>query len=387
MANALPATKQRLYGLDHLRALAITMVLFYHYRMFQHGSWIDKTMGFGWAGVDLFFVLSGYLIATPLFARMVKGKSFSVPEFYIKRFFRIIPLYLFLLAIYFLIPAFHEREALPPLWKFLTFTQNFGFDIKNGGTFSHVWSLCVEEHFYLFFPLILLALVRPKNWKKGWMLLLILFLFGFIVRYISWHYFVAPRHGQDDFWVRWYQFVYYPTYNRLDGLLVGVTIAALFNFKPAFCARLTQKGHIILLLGLLTLTGAWFLCRTQATFSATLFGFPLVSIGFGLLVVAALSPGCFLYRINSPTTTLIAKLSYGLYLAHKGIIHIAQPLIAKTGLDPKGNLMLVLCFGVAVLGAFVLNKVIETPFLQLRQRILEKRRRNRSRCGHMTSSK
>lgn len=385
MANTLPETKERLFGLDHLRALAITMVLFYHYRMFHHATWIDKTMGFGWAGVDLFFVLSGYLIASPLFARMAKGKSISVPEFYIKRFFRIIPLYLFLLAIYFLIPAFHEREALPPLWKYLTFTQNFGFDIKNYGTFSHVWSLCVEEHFYLFFPLILLALIWYKKWKKGWMLLPALFIIGFVVRFVSWHFFVEPHHGQDDFWVSWYRFVYYPTYNRLDGLLTGVTIAALFNFKPAIKARLTQNGNTVLLLGLLTLTGAWFLCRNQATFSATIFGFPLVSIGFGLLVIAALSPRCFLYRVNSPTTTLIAKLSYALYLAHKGIIHIVQPLIAKTGLDPKSNLMLILCFGMAILGAYMLNKVIETPFLQLRQRILDKRRAKRAAVGSLVS--
>lgn len=375
MANNISETgKQRLFGLDHLRTLAIAMVVFYHYRMFAHPQWIDETMGFGWAGVDLFFVLSGYLISTPLFERMAKGKPISAPEFFIKRIFRIIPVYLVVLAIYFLIPAFWERQALPPLWKFLTFTQNFGFDIKNYGTFSHVWSLCVEEHFYLFFPLTLLTLIHYKVWKRGWSVLLTLFIFGFLIRLLSWYALVLPHAGQDDFGIIWYKYIYYPTYNRLDGLLVGVAIAALFTFKPAVKAQIVKYGNLILVLGLLVLTGAWFLCEDQHSFSATIFGFPVVSIGYGVLVMAALSPVCFLYRCNSRTTTLIAKLSYALYLSHKGVIHLVHPQFEKLGVDPEGNLMVVLCFVTALLGAYILNKVVELPFLRWRQVIVERMR-------------
>lgn len=373
--NIVETRNSRLFGLDHLRALAIIMVVFYHYRMFAHPHWIDKTMGFGWAGVDLFFVLSGYLISTPLFARMSQGKPISVPEFFIKRVLRIIPLYLVVLSIYFLIPAFWERQALPPLWKFLAFTQNFGFDIKNYGTFSHVWSLCVEEHFYLFFPLTLLALLHYRIWRKGWVLLLALFIFGFVIRFISWYALVAPHSGQDNFGVIWYKYIYYPTYNRLDGLLAGVAIAALFTFKPRIKAQIVKYGNQILVLGILVLTGAWFLCEDQHRFYATIFGFPVVSIGYGVLVIAALSPTCVLFRYKSRTTTLIAKLSYALYLSHKGVIHLVHPQFEKLGIDPKGNLMVLLCFATALLGAYILNKVVERPFLQWRQVILERRRK------------
>lgn len=367
-------TQYRLHGLDHLRALAITMVLFYHYRMFQHPAWIDDTMGFAWTGVDLFFVLSGYLISSQLFEKIAKGGRVSFPEFFIKRFFRIIPAYLVVLAIYFLFPGFHEREALPPLWKFLTFTQNFGFDIKNFGTFSHVWSLCVEEHFYLFFPLVILIFLHYKVWKKAWILIPAIFLLGFAARLLSWHYLIAPELGEPGFGITWYKWMYYPTYNRLDGLLAGVGIAALFTFKPKIKTSVTRHGNILLLSSVILLTGAWFLVDKQQSFYASIFGYPVIAAGYGLLVAAAVSPSCILYRLKSYTTTMLAKWSFALYLCHKGVIHIAQPLFIKSGIAPKGNLMFLLCLLCAVAGALVLHKLVEEPFLRLRRRILQKRK-------------
>jgi peptidoglycan/LPS O-acetylase OafA/YrhL len=368
---------KKLIGLDHLRALAITMVLFYHYRMFAHPEWLDETIGFGWTGVDLFFVLSGFLISSQLFERMAKGKGISLPEFFIKRFFRIIPPYLVVLAVYFLIPAFRERESLPPLWKFLTFTQNLGLDLKNNGTFSHVWSLCVEEHFYLFFPLAVAALIAANMVKRGWILLLALFIGGFALRLYTWHL-VAPGIAADDFWRVWYRYMYYPTYTRLDGLLAGVAIAALFAFRPAVKERISKHGNAILVISIAVLTGAWFLCENQMTFAASIFGYPLVSLGYGLMVIAAVSPSCFLYRTNSRITAFIAKVSFVLYLSHKGVIHLVQPLFEKAGLASKGNMMFLLCLLSALAGAFLLNKVVEAPFLRLRQRVLRKRSLNKA---------
>ena len=261
----------RFAGLDHLRAFAIITVLFYHYRMFKHPDWLNDIMGFGWSGVDLFFVLSGYLIATPLFARMAADRPISLPEFFIKRVFRIIPAYLVVLAIYFLFPGFHEKEALPPLWKFLTFTQNFGFDIKNLGTFSHVWSLCVEEHFYLLFPLVLAAMIYAGAKKRGAQLLLGVLVFGFAARLLSWYLLIVPDMGNATFGITWYKHMYYPTYNRLDGLLAGIAIAALFVFRPGVKEKIAAHGNKVLVLGLLVLTGAWFLCDDQKSFYASIF--------------------------------------------------------------------------------------------------------------------
>ncbi|SEW40017.1 acyltransferase family protein [Chitinophaga arvensicola] len=370
-------TEKKLSGLDHLRALAIILVLLYHYRMFQHPQWLDDVIGFGWSGVDLFFVLSGYLISSQLFVNIAAGKGIALPEFFIKRFFRIIPAYVVVLSIYFLFPGFHEREALPPLWKFLTFTQNFNFDLKNFGTFSHVWSLCVEEHFYLLFPLVLAGLLRFNAWKKAVWLLPALFIFGVAIRLYCWYALYAPVEEQNDSWVTWYRHIYYPTYTRLDGLLAGVSIAALFAFRPAVKAWFAQRGNVVLLLSAIVLTGAWFFCEDQHSFHASIFGYPLVAAGYGIAIMAAVSPGCILYRFNSRITALIARLSFGLYLSHKGVIHLAQPLLAKTGIPPKGNLMLLACFLVAGLGAYGLNKAVEMPFLRLRQRVLDQRKKKR----------
>ena len=78
----------KLAGLDHLRALAIVMVLLFHYRLFGHPEWLDGFGKFGWTGVDLFFVLSGYLISSQLFSKMAEGKKISFKVFFHPAFFQ-----------------------------------------------------------------------------------------------------------------------------------------------------------------------------------------------------------------------------------------------------------------------------------------------------------
>src|ERR1700761_1253059 len=94
VTNQIATDRHKLAGLDHLRALAISLVFLFHYRLFGHPEWISRVSGFGWTGVDLFFVLSGFLIAGQLFARIANGKSISYKEYFLKRVFRILPAYL-----------------------------------------------------------------------------------------------------------------------------------------------------------------------------------------------------------------------------------------------------------------------------------------------------
>lgn len=364
-------TKNRLYGLDHLRALAIMLVFVYHYgRLFPHPEWTNTISKFGWTGVDLFFVLSGYLIASQLFAKIAQEKKISFREFFIKRFFRIIPAYLVVVALYFLFPSFREREALAPLWKYLTFTQNLGLDVLNKGTFSHAWSLCIEEQFYFFFPLILIVFIYFRAIKKGAVLLIVLFLFGFLTRLYSWHALVAPFVGSDDFWLHWSKWIYYTTYSRLDGLLMGVSIAAIFQFRPILKERIQQYGNLFLLASLLVLTSAYFLCLHEETYYPSIFGFPLVDFGYGLMVLSAISTTGFLYKFKSKITANLAILSYGTYLIHKIIIHITQEQFLKLNIETNSNIMFLICIITSLLAALILNKLIEKPFLQLRDKIL-----------------
>ena len=364
----------KLAGLDHLRTLAISLVFLYHYRIFQHPEWTESAGSFGWTGVDLFFVLSGYLIAGQLFHKIAQGKGIDMGEFYFKRFFRIIPAYLVVVALYFCLPAFREREALSPLWKFLTFTQNFGLDIRHRGTFSHAWSLCIEEQFYLLLPLILLIFLHFRAGKQAVYLMLILFAAGFVIRILSWNGLVAPLIDTDQFGIAWYKWIYYPFQCRLDGLLVGVSLAGLFQFFPAVKERITKMGNWLLLAGIGLIIAAYFVVSDQYTFHATVFGFPLVAIAYGTIVAAAVSPSCILYKVRGRISSNIAALSYAIYLSHKGVIHLTQQGFMKLGIDGDSNWMFLLCIITSLLGALALRHAVERPFLRLRDTILQKRR-------------
>jgi peptidoglycan/LPS O-acetylase OafA/YrhL len=89
------------------------------------------------------------------------------------------------------------------------------------------------------------------------------------------------------------------------------------------------------------------------------------------MVAGALSPSCFLYKWKSNTTTLIATLSYGIYLTHKGIIHIVQEVFSKWGIEKDGSMMLVISLIFCVLVAWLLHLVIEKPFMKMRELFLK----------------
>ena len=365
----LPPTA-RLPGLDHLRALAISLVFMFHYRVFPHPDWLEEFGRFGWTGVDLFFVLSGYLISAQLLAEIARHGTLSLKTYFLKRTFRILPAYLAVVAVYFLVPAFREREALPSLWKFLTFTQNFGLNLRDYGTFSHAWSLCVEEQFYLLLPLVLLGLLRVGWGKWAAVLLPALVGLGFVARLLGWHWAVVPALSTDHSWLEWYQYIYYPTYNRLDGLLMGIAIAALFHFRPQAAARLARHGNGLLALGVAVLAGAYWLCFDAQSFEASMFGFPLVALGYGLLVAGAISPTSVLHRTESRITAKLAALSFAVYLTHKGVVHLTQEFFSAHGLALDGNAMMLLCAGAVLAGALLVNTAIEKPMLRLRSRLL-----------------
>jgi len=364
-APAPAVSSSRLHGLDHLRALAIIFVLVYHYGViFPHPEWVSTIGEFGWTGVDLFFVLSGYLIASQLFAKVAAGQKISFPIFFVKRFFRIIPAYVVVVALYFLFPFLREREAPAPLWKYLTFTQNLLLDLRTQGTFSHAWSLCIEEQFYLFFPLILIALVHFKANKKGYWILLLLFAGGFAARLFGWFVMVVPVLDTDLFWVNWQKWIYYPTWCRLDGLLAGVSLAA---------TMLAKNGNYLLLAAVPIFAVAYFFLGGERAFVSSVFGFSLVDIGFGFVVASAVVPSGLLYRFKSVITSYIAGLSYALYLVHKITIHVTQELLSTIQISRNSNTMLMICMAATLLAAMALNRLVEKPFLLWRDKLLNKK--------------
>jgi peptidoglycan/LPS O-acetylase OafA/YrhL len=368
---------KHLAGLDHLRALAIIIVFVYHYTaMFGHPPGLHQWLGsWGWTGVDLFFVLSGYLIGGQLFARLSRNQPISYGEFYLKRSLRILPAYFVVLTLYVLIPGFSECSQLPPLWRMITFTQNFGLDLSKEGAFSHAWSLCIEEQFYLVLPLLIIGLSAFKAHRKAAWILLALFLFGLAIRSFIWFDILATPE-QTEFGRNYYKLIYYPTWSRLDGLLAGVALAAFYYFKPAAWQRLTRHGNRLLLIAFALIAGAWCIAHddNQYKMQGAIFGYPAIAIGYGALTLAALSPSCFLYRYSSPVTALIARLSYAIYLTHKQLIHLTHEVLSRHGIDNDSYLSFWICVAICLIGGWILHLLVERPFLRLRDRLLTRRK-------------
>jgi peptidoglycan/LPS O-acetylase OafA/YrhL len=352
----------RANGLDTLRAIAITLVFMYHYKVFVSD---EPTFGFasvvGWVGVDLFFVLSGYLIANQIFAGIARGQQLSLKYFYIRRGLRTLPAFWFVLALYFLFPTLMGGRPPPPLWRFLTFTQNLG--LQGGTAFSHAWSLCMEEQFYLVLPVLVMAGTRGNNFAvRAWGLLVALFFMGVTSRTLLWY-----RYGEDGY----QQYIYYSPLCRFDEFLPGVALALLKNFHRPIWERITGHGQRILSLGSLA-TGSMLYAIYHGHFTddagyrsfIVCLGFSLVAMAFGILVLAALSRGSWLHRVRVPGAYHVALWSYSIYLSHKAIAFIVNTQLARRVMPLGLKPLLIAC--VCVAGGWLLFRLIEAQFMACR---------------------
>ncbi len=367
------ASSNRIPGLDTLRALAIVGVIVCHLDWVMPKS-VGPAAQFGWMGVDMFFVLSGYLIGTQLLRPVSRGERLGVWGFYRKRAYRILPAYLVVLAAYVLANLRGGRSGMAPLWEFLTFTENLFGDHARDFQFQHVWSLCVEEHFYLVLPLIVAVLARrPAVWKTV-ALLAFFFLLGAALR--SYELLHGLRHltpGSAAFEDQYFNRIYDPTYTRLDGLLAGVGLALLRVYRPSAWSAMARhaNGWILAGCGLTGLAVWMFAGRLSSTYGmsavGTVIGFPLLSLGFALLVVAATEPHCWLGRFHVPGARLVATLAYSLYLTHREVGKLVNLIFARVAaFRDWRSMLLVAASCLAVAGALYLS--VERPFLALRDK-------------------
>ena len=376
-------------GLDTLRACAIALVFMYHYTTFVSRSdtfgWFSEI---GWVGVDLFFVLSGYLIANQLFAGLARGQQLSLPRFYVRRALRTLPVFWLVLAFFSLFPAAMGGRPPPPWWRFLTFTQNIG--LQPGTAFSHAWSLCVEEQFYLVLPALLAAgawLVRARvrlTRAHGWALMGALVVLGVGARCVLWQTYGRPADGRGDGYMSW---IYYATLCRFDEFIPGVAVAMLRNFHRPTWDRLMARGNLIGALGavavgvMLTLAYRYFDIPGYGWgFFMTAFGYSLLALAFALLVAAALSPTARVLRWRIPGADKLALWSFSTYLSHKPLAYFIALQLKPLGVSDGARLAIITLATVALGG--LLYTLVEAPFMGWRDRLVASNfRADRARVG------
>jgi peptidoglycan/LPS O-acetylase OafA/YrhL len=283
--------------------------------------------------------------------------------------------------LYVFVPVLNEGSHMQPAWRFLTFTMNFGLDYRATGAFTQAWSLCVEEHFYLLLPLLVLIMSRVR-WR-GWVFLLIggVLFGGLLLRALLWFPVAATAAAQGanhQFAPSYMEAIYYPTYCRLDGLLFGVLLAAYRCFYPEHWRRYADP-RLALLLGVTAIALAGFLFYFPATsfvggpsltLAGATVGYPLFSLGCACLLSASLSWEQWFSNWRVPGAAAIAALSYSLYLSHKMTNHAAQLLFDPQ--DLAGASGLAIYYGSSIVVAAALWAMVERPFLRLRERLLRR---------------
>jgi peptidoglycan/LPS O-acetylase OafA/YrhL len=357
-------TRNRQPGLDLLRAGAIVLVVLYHAGLFGFALPHDLQR-FGWVGVDLFFVLSGYLIAGQLLSALAHGKSPNIGRFYWRRALRILPAFLVIVAICFFLPQLREYPNMPPVWKFLTFTQNLG--LRGGTTFSHAWSLCIESQFYLLLPFVLLALVQLR--RGHWFVPCAVVFGGIVVRGLIAQ---VNLHSTAPSFAVWQKFIYYPTYARLDPLTMGVCLATIECFRPKWWTTLTKTAKWIWIPGLAAIVLALVLAEDTLSVTSCALGFPLIALGFSALLLCAVSPELFFSRVAIPGAAFLATVAYSVYLSHKLMMHWTLTFGAAHSIAETSVTGYVLMLSSILVVGSTLFFAVERPFLQMRQHYVKR---------------
>ena len=374
-----PAPARHIAAFDGLRALAVTSVIIYHGVVCRDGAALQgaavytKVANMGWVGVDLFFVLSGFLITGILLDAKAKPGGHFFRTFYIRRTLRIFPLYYAVLFVLFVIGPHLWSTATPGMTRILdeqgwlwTYTSTIDVARDGGWMFSagwlfltHLWSLAIEEQFYLVWPLLVYVLARRGLIGVACGLVIA----APIVRVMMVHAGVSP------------EVIYTFTPCRIDTLAVGALLAVLVRARPDAALRVARWMIAIGAPAVLAIAGLAHGLDFDAPLVQTA-GFTALAILFGGIIVgAAHSRGRATRVLAHPALALVGRYSYGMYVFHFLLmpvyfriydVHAVSAAIGSPVLALVGFTIVV--FALTLAAATVSWVILEKPLLALKDR-------------------
>lgn len=368
--SALPP---RVPALDGVRGLAILLVFFFHYLFYPSGDApissaalraLISPARFGWTGVDLFFVLSGFLITGILCDTRENERYFR--NFYVRRILRIFPLYYLLIVCLLALSAvLQARWQVGHLW-FLAYLGNpavvFHPDLTQISPWirvTHLWSLAVEEQFYLVWPMVVYWVVDPRKLLRiCWILIAVAL--GLRAGLFFLH--LLPPHG-----------VYVLLFCRMDALAVGSSLAILMRTQPS--GKVLRFLPIVGGLALVAALMIEFVRRANQydPFMLTV-GYTLIAFGYAACLQQAIKSRTVMHRLfRNAGLRFFGKYSYGLYVNHFILIPVLATLIPVfdrlTGSQTAAQLLFVsISLAVCLLVAMATYRWVESPFLRLKDR-------------------
>ena len=340
--------------------------------------------------MDMFFVLSGFLIAGPLIARMEAGKGLKFGEYFLKRTLRIFPAYYIFITLYafVLMPATLGKNATPDTAQHIEQTQQNAIVeylyLSNymEGIQYHTWSLALEEQFYLLIPFFLafIYIRTPERLRNR--LLISMYLMPFLYRLWAHFTFMAelPPSG-PEMEHAYHKYIYHPFHGHADSLLMGVIIGRLHVTGPQKLQEFfnRKKLNLIILSVAAIIVGLNSLLVNEFTygFFSQVIRFNVFNMFYGyFLLFLAYRPDFWISKIFAWNIfSAPAKLTYTTYILH--VVGSLPATALLIGLDGYVEHKFVLFYGVAT-GAFVMllayfyYLVTERPFMILRDVIISK---------------
>lgn len=330
----------RYRSMDLLRAVAITLVFLAHTVLSYGQPDALAPLQFGGTGVDLFFVLSGWLLGGQLFKELAKDKSINVKRFWFRRWLRTLPAYYAVLLASVAQRMYSFPEVAFP-WEYFIFTQNY-YTLK---FFTISWSLCVEEQFYLAVAPLLLFLKRLPPVGSLIILILILLLssgFRFMELYDS-----AKE-----------------THVRLDGCVAGVLLASIRYQHHRLWQKLLKIAPALATVSLLAYLFFYY-NRWYPTSGIEDPSKLLLAIIFASWVLLANSSEKWTNRLYIPGANHIATRAYALYLLHPE----ALALMERFGKELSFLSYFSLAALISLIIAEVLYRLVEKPVMEMRDKI------------------